>query len=239
VPDVHPLAGPTIAELQHGLDGQEFDAVMTAGTIHHDVTDIYQNAGYLDVTVDPPVFSPPREDHGRYAVDAAATVHPNALYHLAAINLNAAPPLTASDMGHATALRPGDPVSPMLYALGKAAIKRAYSGRGYLAAQVDSTSTTDASAHTVSDSFTIAPGPLFHLSRISVQAGLDELGKALQKDPHLAAGTVADDSMLQTARKILQDHHAPGNVLLRFVPDASNATAILVVQLVAHPSVQQ
>jgi outer membrane protein insertion porin family len=189
---VRPAFGPSTEDFIAGLRGQDFDSALTTFTITHDAADIFRNAGFLDAIIDPPVFSAPRPDGPNYVVDATAAVHRGELYRVTQLQLNAAPPLSESDLRKISDLKTGDPASPMGLLISSQRIARAYEDRGFLAADAQRSTTLDNLAHKASYAISVTPGPLFHLARIDTSAMPPAVQTAISRDQHLAPGTIAD-----------------------------------------------
>jgi hypothetical protein len=187
-----PAFGPSTADLIGGLRGQDFDSALASFTITHDGADIFRNAGFLDATVDPPVFSAPRLEGTGYTIDASATVHRGELYRITALQLTAAPPLSESDLRKISDLKSGDPASPMGLLISSQRIARAYQSKGFLAADAQTSSTLDNVGHTAAYAISPTPGPLFHLARLDASAMPETLQTALARDHRLAPGSIAD-----------------------------------------------
>ena len=172
---------------------QEFETDVTAQEIRNNVADTEKNAGYLDATVDTPVFSAPRKDMNEYAIDVSATVHPGELYRISAVDLGTRPPLTPADAEKAADLKAGQPAGAMAMKVSSAALQRAYTGRGYLETRVTLQSTLDHSAHTVALRFLVEPGSLYHLADIDAKAlpatPQAAFAREFQGKPGMEAGT--------------------------------------------------
>jgi len=204
VPDASPSFGPTTVDLKHGLTGQEFDLLLTAGTIRHDTTDIYRNAGYLDAVVDAPAFAPPRSVNEGYAIDASADVHLGDCYHVSSMKISAVPPLTENDLRKASELKPGDPASPMGILITGEKFARLYQSRGYLDANPQVTTTVDNAAHNASYAISMTAGEIYHLEAVDASAAPAELQNAVAHDGHLTTGVVADAQVEAEIRDILR-----------------------------------
>jgi outer membrane protein assembly factor BamA len=232
IADAKPAFGPTVADFKKGLRNQDFDVAMTAGTIRADGTDIFHNAGYLDVTIDPPVFSPPHAISNGYTVDATATVHPGELYRVTALNLpNPAPPFSEADLRKLADLKVGDPASPMGLDISTKQASFAYQGRGYLDADAISSTTIDNVTHGVSYAINITRGDLYHLASVDLSAA-PKLQQSLARDPHLAPGAVADAHVMQTIRQALTEE----NLLRSFRVNSRRNRAAHTLDIVLVPA---
>jgi outer membrane protein assembly factor BamA len=146
------------------------------------------------------------------------------------VDVHAAGPIAESDLRKATGLNAKDPVSPMLAELAKTSVKRPLQDAGYLDAAARETSQVDKATHTVSYSFDVTPGEVYHLARISVHAEIDPaIGQALQRDKRLAAGVVAGLNVRNAAWEDLRAHNAANTTMISLEPNRADRTATLVV----------
>jgi outer membrane protein insertion porin family len=193
---VRPAFGASTVDLIGGLRGQDFDSALTSFTITHDGVDIFRNAGFLDATVDAPVFSAPHSQGTTYTIDATAAVHRGDLYRITQLQLAAPSPISESDLRKISDLKTGDSASPMGLTISGQRIARAYEALGYLAADSHTSSTLDNNAHTAAYAISITPGPLFHLDRVDASALPPAAQSALAHDRRLATGVVANAQLL-------------------------------------------
>jgi outer membrane protein assembly factor BamA len=234
--DVSPSFGPTTADFKHGLAGQDFDLLLTAGTIQQDATDIYRNAGYLDAVVDAPVYSPPRLVADGYAVDASAEVHPGDRYHVSSIKIGAAPPLSENDLREVSELKPGDPASPMGILITGEKFARLYQSRGYLDASPQVATTLDNVAHTTSYAISMTPGEIYHLVAVDTSAAPVELQNAVAHDSHLTPGTVADAHVQVDIRDILRKLNMTRSIVISQRQDHNAHTLTIVLRPAGSPT---
>jgi outer membrane protein assembly factor BamA len=233
--DVSPAFGPTTTDLKHGLAGQEFDLLLTAGTIQHDGADIYRNAGYLDAVVDPPIFAPPRPVANGYAIDASTEVHSGDIYHVGALTIAAAAPISENDLRHAAELKPGDPASPMGILITGQKFARMYGSLGYLDADPHVATTIDKNTHTASYAISMTPGEIYHLASVDASAAPTELQKALANDPHLARGVVADAKVQQNIHAAVQKLNMGRLIAMSLQPDRATHMLTIVLRPINSP----
>lgn len=149
---------------------EEFQTDVTSRAIRENVGDTERNAGFLDATVDAPLFGAPREDMNGYVLDATAAVHAGELYRIISLDLGTKPPLTEAEAQQAADLRPGQPAGEMSMKVALGSLQHAYIGRGHLDAMVKMQNTRDRTAHTVAMRFAVEPGGLYHLAGVDASA---------------------------------------------------------------------
>jgi outer membrane protein assembly factor BamA len=202
-----PAVASKLADMKAGFSAQEFDQQVLAKSLPLNVTDLYDNAGYLDATADPATFASPRKDKDSYVIDASTTVHPGDLYRIRQINFSAPPPLSHSDMEHATALKPGDPAGAFTIQHASDALAFAYTKDGFFDAKSTHPYPKDASAHTVDVTFTVTPGEVYHLASVDASALPSDLQALIAHDPKLRPGLVADTAPTTELMQILAQKH--------------------------------
>lgn len=198
-----PTVASKLADMKTGFAAQEFDQQVLAKSIPLNVTDLYNNAGFLDATADPATFAPPRKDKDAYLVDASTTVHPGGLYRIRQLTFNGPLPLSHSDMEKAAALKVGEPAGVFTIQHASNSLANAYSQRGFLDAKSKQEFPKDASTHTVDLTFTVTPGEIYHLAIVDASALSPEAQAAIARDSKLRPGVVADHEVTQEIMQIL------------------------------------
>lgn len=186
------------------LAGQEFDWVETSAAIRNNTADTHRNGGYLDVTVDAPVFAPPHERAFSYEIDADVDVHPGEIYRISAIDLKPIPPVTIEEAETATSLKVGDPAGIMAMQTAQGALLRAYESHGFLETRIQGVTTRNSATHSVICRFSIDPGALDHLGKIDTSALSAELQREFASEWHGAAGMPADVAFNQELFRVLK-----------------------------------
>jgi len=229
LPNADPTLATDLQKMQHGLAGQDFDRDATAHSIRENISDIYQNAGFLDVTTDPPAFSPPRKDLLRYAMDATDVIHEGSLYRISRIDLQPAAPLTRDDLDKVDGIKAGDAASVMGLRIASGSIAREYFQQGYLDAKANVETARDNAAHTIAYAFTLNLGEIYHLDHIDASALPASAQAALAHDPKLAPGAIVGKSLLQEIANVL--HPILGSTAVRpnLSSDRAHHTATVVL----------
>jgi outer membrane protein assembly factor BamA len=205
---VSPALAPKLVEVQRALSGQDLDLYETSKAIRDNIADLSQDAGYLDIATDPPVFTVPRKDGNRFVVDASTTVREGEIYRVAEIDIQAAAPLSHAEQEKTTEIKVGDPASPMALRIGKGLLQRAYTDQGFLDAVVKPSANKNSTAHTVAYSFAITVGEVYHLAGVDSSALPASQQSAFAHDPKLKAGVLADREVQQEIFRTLKDQQA-------------------------------
>lgn len=193
-----PSVQPKLTSFGHKLSGQDFDRLSTTQTLHQTSAEIFEDAGYLDFSNDPPVFAAPRKDLDHFVVDEEVTFHPGELYRIGSIDLQPAAPLSTADLSKALNVKTGDVASAVQLRLAENYLARPYTDRAFLMAHARADVHKDPSTHTVACTFTIAPGEQFRLGSVNMTALPPAAQSQLAALWHPAPGTLMDRSV-QTA----------------------------------------
>jgi len=205
---------PKLTSFGHTLAGQDFDRLMTAETVRQTSAEIFEDAGYLDISNDPPVFAAPRKEADRYVIDQEVTLHPGEVYHISSIDLHAAPPVSVADLVKALNVKVGGVASAVELRLAENYLAQPYTERAYLMAKAHANVRRDPSTHTVACIFTIDPGEQFRLASVDATALPPVAQSQLAQLWHPAPGTLVDRSFqLQLAQAL---HQLPSS--LRVIP---------------------
>lgn len=232
-----PAVDAKLNTINREIVDRDFDLQDYTNTIHSSVQEIFEDAGYLEVTNDPPVFAPPRKTLGRYAVDADVTIHPGALYHVGAINIHPESPLTESALRAALPLKSGDAASVSDLRVAAAALARVYSDEAFLDAKASAAVERIPSNHTVNYSFTFSPGAQYHLAAIDTAELPLELQHEFAAAWHVAPGALMDKSLRATLLQTVRQLHTSSAIGLAGRRDPVKHTVVITLQLRRLPGV--
>ena len=211
-----------LTSFTHKIAGQDFDRLVTAETIRQTSAEIFEDAGYLDISNDPPVFASPRKELDHYVIDEEVTFHPGELYRIGSIDLQAAPPMSVADLVKALNVKVGGVASAVDLRLAENYLTLPYTERAYLMAKVHADVRRDPSTHTVACTFTINPGEQFRLASVDATALPPAAQSQLTKLWHPAPGSFIDQSFRLELTNAL--HQLPSS--LHVIPQhALNATS--------------
>lgn len=226
-----PAVAAKLDRLDHELAGRDFDRQDVTYTIQQTVEEIFQDAGYLDVTNDTPVFSTPRKDLTQYVVDAQVRLHPGALYKISTIAMRPEPPLTEAELRAVLPFKSGDAASASDFRVALGELALAYAGQGYLEAKSSATVNRDRANHTMSYSFTVAPGAQFHLAAVDTSELSSDLQQQFREHWNVAQDVVCDRALAQKLRSAVQQLHSPLTIYVVEQRDSAAHTVVIKLQL--------
>jgi outer membrane protein assembly factor BamA len=221
-------------ERELSLSDEDFDVFTSSEGIRLNVADVYQNAGYLDATTEPAVYSAPRTDPSksspRFLVDATAVVHAGEVYRISRIDLPTAPPLSQSEVAHAADLKVGAPASALALRIARSEIQKLAGDRGYLAAKATVDTAKDSGAHTVAYTFGLTLGEIFRLSTLDASELPAAQRQAFLRSVHPAPGVVVDKELTRAIFQALQDLQLRPMPHINTVIDIVHHTAAIVIK---------
>jgi outer membrane protein assembly factor BamA len=232
-----PDVSEKLTTFAHALADRNFDLREVNSTVHDSVNAIFEDAGYLDATQDPPVFAPPRKEPGGYVVDVQVSIHPGPLYHIGSIAIHAQPPLSDSDLRPVLPFKTGDPAAASDARNAVSAMAHVYGDHGFLQARASANLDKNASNHTVDYGFTFSPGHQFHLASIDASALPTELQEEFSGLWHVAPGAVVDKEFQANLRDTLQKLHTRMAIFVGAKRDSADYTVIIILQLRKLPGV--
>lgn len=232
-----PAVDAKLNTINREIVDRDFDRSDYTNTIHNSVQEIFEDAGYLDVSNDPPVFSAPHKDLNGYAVDADVTIHPGPLYRVGAITLHAEPPVSAEELRAVLTVKSGDPASASDLRVATGEMARVYGDHAYLQARADAITNKIASNHTVNYSFTFSPGAQYRLQSIDTSALPLDLQQEFSRLWHVAPGALVDKNFKAALRDTARQLHTSSGILFGMRPNPASHTVAIVLQLHKLPGV--
>lgn len=235
-----PVVASDLARMQDGFRAQEFDSAVTATAISRNVTDVYNNAGFLDAATDPPRFAPPRKDPpaggdlARFVVDASTTVHPGEPYRIRSLFLEGPPPLSRADLSKAAALKSGDLAGAFTLQHAGESLANAYSNAGFLDARTSLAQPRDPSTHAVDCTFTVTPGEIYHVAHLDTSALPAAQASALAAAFHVSPGTIANQDFEHALFAALTAIHAERSTRINLHRNPADHTVIVLLKPAAR-----
>jgi len=233
VPDVT----EKLTTFARALADRNFDLREVGTTIHESSQAIFGDAGYLDATNDPLVFSTPRKDLGGYVVDIQVPMHPGPLYRIGSIAIHSEPPLSDSELRSVLPFKSGDAASASAVRDAVSLLAHVYGDHGFLQARAAASLEKNASNRTVAYSFNFSPGPQFHLASIDMSALPTELQQEFSSLWHGAPGAIVDKEFQNNLRVTLEKLHTRMGIFVGAKRDADTHAVIIVLQLRKIPGV--
>ncbi len=223
-----PSLARQLKSLELRLHGQEFDVAESARTLQESITNIYQDAGYLDVSITDPAYSAPHKDLNDYAVNLTASIQPGDAYQISRVTLPPVPSISPSDLDHAANLQVGTPASAAALRLATAELAKTCTDAGYLDATAKVATAKDTAAHTVAYSFSIVRGELYHFASLDTSALTPEQQQSIAHNFHPAPNALFNQqltSALFSAIAQLRLPHMPR--MVRTTYPANHTVAIV------------
>ena len=236
--NVLPALKTPLSNFANSLVGQDFDVAETYDSIHLTIADLYQNSGYLDATNTAPSYSEPRKRKDGYSVDVTTSIEPGELYRVALVNIQATAPVTQDELLKATAIKVGDPASPLALRIAHGEIDTVFHGYGYLDSSTNVNNAKDSAAHTVSYAISTAPGELYHYARIDLSALTPEQQASFTRDFHVASRAVADKALTSAIFHAAANLRLPKPPSLIASPDRSSHTVVYTLRPAKAAGVQ-
>lgn len=221
---------PKLTSFSSKLAGQDFDRLTTAETVRQTSAEIFEDAGYLDISNDPPVFAAPRKELDHYVVDEEVTFHPGELYRIASIDLQATPPMSVADLSKALNVKVGGVASAVDLRLAENYLTLPYTERAYLMAKVHADVRKDPSAHTVACTFTITAGEQFRLASVDSTALPPAAQSQLTRLWHPAPGALMDQSLQLGLSNALHQLSSSFHIVPQRTLNATNHTGTITLQ---------
>jgi len=224
-----PVVAAKLNTLEQELAGRDFDRQDVTNTIQQTVEEIFQDAGYLDITNDMPVFATPRKDLNQYVVDAQVTLRPGALYRISTIGVRPESPLSEADLRAVLPFKAGDPASASDFRVALQELALAYAGRGYLEAKADATVSRNRANHTMSYSFMFKPGAQFHLASVDTSGLSSDLQQEFRELWNASPNAVCDRELTDKLRSDVRQLHSRS--VIYAVEDRNLAAHTVVIRL--------
>src|SRR6185437_11693124 len=226
-----------LTTLAHALADRDFDIREIRTIIRNSTQQIFVDAGYLDVSNDPPVFATPRKDLGGYVVDIQVPMHPGPLYHIGNIAIHPEPPLSDSDLRAVLPFKTGDPASASEVRTAVSALAHAYADHGFLQARASANLDKNVSNHTIDYTFTSSPGGQFHLASIDASTLPTELQQEFSSLWHVPPGALIDKAFQANLRETLQKLHTRMGIFVTAQRDPAAYSVVIILQLRKIPGV--
>ncbi len=232
-----PAVTEKLTTLAHALADRNFDLREVNTTLHDSTEAIFSDAGYLDATHDPLIFTPPRKDLGGYVVDVQVPMHSGPLYHIGNVVVHAEAPLSESELRAVLPFKTGDPASAADLRAAVSTLAHIYGDHGFLQARASANLDKNVSNHTVDYSFNFSPGAQFHLASIDASALPTELQQEFSNLWHVAPGALVDKEFQASLRDTLQKLHTRMGIFVGAQRDSAAHTVIIILQLRKIPGV--
>ncbi len=155
---------PVLSSLRQGIVGAEYLEGVTQRAVGENLSYALKELGYLDETIGPIGHADPKVDPARISVTMTGTANPGARYQVARVTL---PPLagtvSAADLTSEHQVKAGGLPSPSLVTNTVGRLASVFNVHGFLDATSSVATTQDNVAQTVSYTFSVIPGDIYHM----------------------------------------------------------------------------
>lgn len=180
-----------LAAIEKAAAGQDYGAG-TKSALDAAINAVYHRKGYLDVALDNFAYGQPQFADGKVTVPVTATIEQGAQYRLSGMHLTGDVLMTPDQFAKVAKIHPGDVVNEDLLRATLANVAWPYKAKGYLHANIAANPVYDRAQHTVDYSITVAPGPVYHMGKLTLVNLTPEDQALVMKYWTLRAGDVFD-----------------------------------------------
>lgn len=170
---------PVLDSVHHSLIGAEYLEGISQQAVHDNLEYALKEIGFLDVNISPISQAEPTMDGSRVSVVMTGTAAPGARYKVARVTLpEPVGTITRADLQSDHQVVTGGLPSPSLVKNTVARMAFVFQGHGFLDAKASVDAVKDSVAHTMSYTFAVAPGEVYHVRDLLFAADLTPGQKA-------------------------------------------------------------
>jgi len=215
---------PVLTSVRQAMVNVDYLEGISQQGVHENLGYALNELGFLDATVGPIAHAEPKVEADRISVTMTGAATPGTRYKVARVTLPAPiGTVTAADLESDYQIKPGGLPSPSLVKNTVARLAFVFQGHGFLDAKSSVDESKDPVAHTMSYTFAVAPGEVYHMRDLVFAADLNpEQKDQLTKEWKLPKGAVyerapVDRTLQQTLKTICTGHPASE----KLIPDAA------------------
>ena len=215
---------PVLSSVRQAQVGIDYLEGITQKGVHENLAYALKELGYLDENVGQIGHAEPKLEAGRIGVVMTGAAEPGARYTIARVNLPApvgtvsATELASSDHQ----VKAGGIPAPSLVGNTVARMAFVYQGHGFLDAKSSVEASKDAAAHTMSYTFQVTPGEVYHMRDVVYASDLNVDQKTqLQKAWTLPKGAAYEREPVNRTLMSLKTLCAGRPAQEKLIPDAA------------------
>jgi len=164
---------PVLESVRHAMVNVEYLEGISQQGVHENLGYALKELGFLDESVGPIAHADPKVEASRISVVMTGAATPGNRYKVARVTLPAlAGTVKASDLESDHQVKAGGLPSPSLVQNTVARMAFVFQGHGFLDAKASVDSTKDSAAYTMSYSFAVVPGEVYHMRDLLFAADL-------------------------------------------------------------------
>jgi hypothetical protein len=170
---------PVLESVRHSLVGADYLEGISQIGVHDNVGYALKELGFLDESIGPITHGQPKVEANRIGVVMTGSATPGSRYKVARVTLpTLAGTVKAADLESDQQVKVGGLPSPSLVQNTTARMAFVFEGHGFLDAKSSVDATQDHTAHTMSYTFNVVPGEVYHMRDILFAADLTTDQKA-------------------------------------------------------------
>lgn len=164
IENIHWDSDPVLESVRHAQVGAEYLEGISQQGVHENLSYALKELGFLDESVGPIGHAEPKIEPTSIGVVMTGAAVPGSRYKVARVTLPAlVGTVTASDLESEHQVKPGGLPSPSLVQNTVARMAFVFQGHGFLDAKSSVDPSKDSAAHTMSYTFAVAPGEVYHM----------------------------------------------------------------------------
>jgi outer membrane protein assembly factor BamA len=167
------LSEETLVQKSGGIFDNDYSRAFIRGFVESNLVPLYGERGYLRASFGPPKAKPDGDGDCQNGLAVSMPVDEGSIYVWDKAAWDGAQALTPQQLDAALAMRPREIANLVKIEKGLAAVRRAYSRRGYLTASVRASQDFDDANRSVAYRFQIEEGPQYRMGDLSIE-GLSE-----------------------------------------------------------------
>ena len=241
VDQVSPNAAAKVAQVKKRYVGQEYDVNSSGAALSTNLTDAYQDLGYLDVAIEPPTHGAPQVSAMAITIDLATAAHEGSVYHVSQMVWPETAVISKQAMADAAQLKAGDVASRIMMLSAQARVKGRFDAAGYLDAKLSQSDRKDDATHEIAYTFSVNPGEQYKVAGVKTSGMNAEQQTDFDKTWKLGAGQAYDGDYVKTfVKKATGDRPFQGYAFKsETAADRATHTATITISVVkagARPS---
>ena len=214
---------PVLQSVRHAMVGVEYLEGISQKGVHENLSYALKELGFLDENVGPITHAEPKVESGRVSVTMTGAASPGSRYKVARVTLPApVGTVVPAELQSEHQVKAGGLPSPSLVANTVARMAFVFQGHGFLDAKSTVDASPDAATHTVSYTFTVAPGEVYYVRDLLFGTDLTAEQKAqLTQAWKLPPGAVYERTTAEHSLVPFRTLCGGRPVMQKLVPDRS------------------
>lgn len=190
---------PVLLSVRQAQLGADYQEDISQRAVHDNLAYALKELGFLDEAVGPITHAEPKIESSLVSVIMTGTATPGTRYKVSRVTLpEPVGTVTAGELQSEHQVKAGGPPSPSLVSNTVARMAFVFQGHGFLDASSSVEASQDSATHTVSYTFLVTPGEVYHMRDLLFAADLSADQKAkLAQAWKLPSGTVYERATVE------------------------------------------